>query len=59
LTGFLSAVRQPLRFHELIHVMTPLRRYWLSVWTSTRQGRLFQSSGLIRLPMFHHVMRPG
>jgi len=30
-TGFLSAVRQPLRFHWLIHVVMPMRRYSLSV----------------------------
>ena len=31
LTGFLSAVRQPLRFQLLIHDIMPSRRYWLSV----------------------------
>src|SRR5215510_5624671 len=40
LTGFLSAVRQPLRFQPWIHFMMPSRIYWLSVWRWTRQGRL-------------------
>ena len=47
LTGFLSDVRQPLRFHVLIQLMMPLRRYWLSVWRSTRHGRLSASSAAI------------
>src|SRR6202043_505569 len=36
-----------LRFHELIHDMMPLRRYWLSVGRSTRHGRLSASSAEI------------
>jgi hypothetical protein len=46
-TGFLSAVRQPLRFQLLIQVITPLRRYWLSVCRSTTQGFFSASSAEI------------
>jgi hypothetical protein len=42
-----SAVRQPLRFHFSIQDMMPLRRYWLSVWMSTRHGRVSASAAAI------------
>ncbi len=35
LTGFLSAVFQPRAFQPWIHSVTPWRRYWLSVCSST------------------------
>src|SRR3712207_8920798 len=38
-TGFLSAVRQPRAFQPASHSVTPCRRYWLSVKSSTRIGR--------------------
>src|SRR5262249_6591316 len=47
LTGLRSAVLQPLRFQFLIQVVIPLRRYSLSVCTSTVQGRLSDSSAMI------------
>src|SRR5690606_18945484 len=39
-TGFLSAVFQPLRFQPCIQLWTPFLTYWLSVCSSTVQGRL-------------------
>src|SRR5690606_11789210 len=39
-TGFLSAVFQPFFFQPCIQLCTPFFTYWLSVWSSTLQGRL-------------------
>src|SRR5690606_34670277 len=39
-TGFLSAVRQPFFFQPCIQLCTPFLTYWLSVCSSTVQGRL-------------------
>jgi len=44
LTGFLSDVRQPLRFHFGSHVVTPFRRYELSVCSRTVAGLVRLSS---------------
>ena len=43
-TGFLPAVRQPLRFQLCIQEVTPWRTYWKSVCRSTAQGRVSASS---------------
>ena len=56
LTGFLSAVRQPLRFQLWIQPVTPPRRYCESVCSSTRHGRVSASSAAIAAHQLHAVV---
>ncbi len=47
LTGFLSAVFQPRRFHECIHSEMPFWTYCESVYSTTVQWRFSDSSALM------------
>ena len=46
-TGFLSAVRQPLRFQPWIQPVTPPRTYCESVWRSTSLDCFSASSAMM------------